>query len=39
VPRWAVLAGAGLLLVAAGARFEHRMRDLKRLGRAVRSLK
>ncbi|UGQ13055.1 hypothetical protein LO772_05390 [Yinghuangia sp. ASG 101] len=38
LPRWAVLAGAGVLLIAVGAGYERRLRDLARFGRAVRSL-
>jgi len=38
LPRWAVLAGAGVLLIALGAGYERRLRDLSRFGRAVRSL-
>ncbi|MET7300648.1 hypothetical protein [Embleya sp. NPDC005575] len=35
VPRWAVLGTAGLLLIVIGAGYERRLRDLKRLRRAV----
>lgn len=38
LPRWGVLAGAGLLLIAVGASYERSLRDLTRLGRAVRAL-
>lgn len=35
VPRWAVLGTAGILLIVIGAGYERRLRDLKRLRRAV----
>ncbi|MFJ8743888.1 SCO7613 C-terminal domain-containing membrane protein [Embleya sp. NPDC127516] len=35
VPRWAVLGTAGVLLIVIGAGYERRLRDLKRLRRAV----
>ncbi|MEU0940164.1 hypothetical protein [Embleya sp. NPDC005971] len=35
VPRWAILGTAGLLLIVIGAGYERRLRDLKRLRRAV----
>ncbi|WP_436789314.1 DUF2157 domain-containing protein [Yinghuangia sp. YIM S10712] len=38
LPRWAVLAGAGLLLIVLGAGYERRLRNLTRLGRMVRGL-
>lgn len=38
LPRWAVLAGAGVVLIVLGAGYERRLRDLARLGRAVRGL-
>jgi hypothetical protein len=38
LPRWAVLASAGLALIVLGAGYERRLRDLARLGRAVRGL-
>ncbi|WP_439677502.1 SCO7613 C-terminal domain-containing membrane protein [Embleya sp. MST-111070] len=39
VPRWAVLGTAGLLLIVVGAGYERRVRDLKRLRRAVGRLR
>jgi hypothetical protein len=38
VPRWVVIGLVGLLLLGAGATFEPRMRDLKRVGRHVAEL-
>lgn len=39
VPRWAILGTAGLLLIVVGAGYERRVRDLKRLRRAVGRLR
>ncbi len=35
VPRWVPLAAAGLLLVVLGATYEHRLRDMRRLRKAL----
>ncbi|GCE01875.1 SCO7613 C-terminal domain-containing membrane protein [Embleya hyalina] len=39
VPRWAILGTAGLVLIVVGAGYERRVRDLKRLRRAVGRLR
>jgi hypothetical protein len=38
VPRWVTIGLAGLVLLAAGATFERRMGDLRRVGRHVTGL-
>lgn len=39
VPRWAGFAGAGVLLVAVGVRWEARLRDVRRMGGYLRGLR
>jgi hypothetical protein len=38
VPRWVTIGALGLLLLAAGATYEQRVRDLRRVGRQVARL-
>ncbi|TDQ54815.1 SCO7613 C-terminal domain-containing membrane protein [Actinorugispora endophytica] len=38
LPNWIPVGAAGLLLLVAGARYEHRLRDARRLGRALRAM-
>ncbi|MBA2769022.1 MAG: hypothetical protein H0U35_07835, partial [Sporichthyaceae bacterium] len=38
VPRWLTIGAVGLLLLGAGATYEQRVRDLRRVGRRVRGL-
>jgi hypothetical protein len=39
VPRWALIGGAGVLLIALGVTWEARMRDARRAVDYVRSLR
>jgi hypothetical protein len=38
MPRWLTIGIVGLLLLASGARYEQRVRDLRRVGRHVARL-
>jgi hypothetical protein len=38
VPRWVTIGAVGLVLLAAGATYEQRVRDLRRVGRRVAGL-
>jgi hypothetical protein len=38
VPRWVTIGSLGLLLLVAGATYERRVRDLRRVGRHVARL-
>lgn len=38
VPRWLTIGAVGLLLLGAGATYEQRVRDLRRVGRRVKAL-
>ncbi len=37
-PRWVTIGAVGLLLLGAGATYERRVQDLRRVGRHVASL-